>query len=209
MKNFSQFIYETGTGSGTYSGAAAQQAGEKKADELRKKLQSVRLKGRSGERPKTKTKTVYVTPKDKKKPENKSTPQKALPPAKPESKKPKQVSTPKPESKKPKQVSTPKPESKKPKALPPAKPESKNSVKKKSVNTIRSLAKSSAKTKAISSKPQRQALPPAKKSSSAIVLKKPKQNKPVDQTIKKVNVSVIDKEKLSGTPERKALPPKK
>ena len=196
MKNFSQFIYETGTGSGTYSGAAAQQAGERKADELRKKLQSVRLKGRSGERPKTKTKTVYVTPKDKKKPENKSTPQKALPPAKPE-------------SKKPKQVSTPKPESKKPKALPPAKPESKNSVKKKSVNTIRSLAKSSAKTKAISSKPQRQALPPAKKSSSAIVLKKPKQNKPVDQTIKKVNVSVIDKEKLSGTPERKALPPKK
>ena len=108
MKNFSQFIYETGTGSGTYSGAAAQQAGERKADELRKKLQSVRLKGRSGERPKTKTKTVYVTPKDKKKPENKSTPQKALPPAKPE-------------SKKPKQVSTPKPESKKPKALPPAK----------------------------------------------------------------------------------------
>ena len=58
-----------------------------------------------------------------------------------------------------------------------------------------------------SSGPEKKSEPTPKKSASAVVPKKPKQDKPVDQTIKKVNVSVIDKPKakLSGTPERKKL----
>ena len=143
MKTFKNFILESGTGAGTLSGAAAQEAGEKRAEELRKKFNTI-LDRTPGAKTRTKVKKVYVTPKDKKKPEVKSTSQKALPPAKPESKKPKALPPAKPESKKSKQVST-------------TKPENKNSV-----NAIKSLVKSSAKTKAISSTPQRKALPPKK-----------------------------------------------
>lgn len=92
MKNFSQFIYETGTGSGTYSGAAAQETGERRSEELRKKLQSINLRRKQQVNKKTVIKkygdTVQKKP-ESKKPEGKKpeaisgTPKrKALPPAK-------------------------------------------------------------------------------------------------------------------------------
>lgn len=71
MKTFKKFILESGTGAGSLSGAAAQEAGEKRAEELRKKFNTI-LDKKPGVRTQTKTKKVYVTPKDKKKPENKN-----------------------------------------------------------------------------------------------------------------------------------------
>lgn len=85
MKTFKNFILESGTGASTLSGAAAQEAGEKRAEGLRKKIDTI-LDKKPGAKTRTKVKKVYVTPKDKKKPE---------------SKEPKQVSTAKPESKEP------------------------------------------------------------------------------------------------------------
>lgn len=77
MKTFKKFILESGTGAGSLSGAAAQETGEKRAEELRKKFNTI-LDRKPGARTQTKTKKVYVTPKDKKKPENKSTKIKTL-----------------------------------------------------------------------------------------------------------------------------------